>query len=90
MRGWKMRAVSYYMIVNTIKEKRTLAGLDITDSIDSENRYLKAEIISKGNLVPDDLKDGDIIYYDRHAGHSVRAGEKVYQIIQLKDVVMVE
>jgi co-chaperonin GroES (HSP10) len=78
------------MIVKTIKEKRTLAGLDITDSIDSENRYLKAEVISKGDLVPDTLKDGDIIYYDRHAGHSIRSNDEVYQIIQVKDVVIVE
>jgi len=59
------------MIVETIKEKRTMAGLDITDSIDSENRYLKAKIISNGDLIPDVLQEGDIIYYDRHAGHSI-------------------
>ena len=85
-----MRAVSYYMIVKTIKEKKTLAGLDITDSIDSENRYLKAEVISKGDLVPDTLKDGDIIYYDRHAGHSITSNDIIYQVIQVRDVVIVE
>ena len=53
-----MRAVSYYMIVKPIKEKKTLAGLDITDSIDTENRYIKAEVISAGDLVPDTLNNG--------------------------------
>ena len=85
-----MRAVSYYMIVKPIKEKKMLAGLDITDSIDSENRYLKAEVISKGDLVPDTLKDGDIIYYDRHAGHSITKDNIVYSVIQVRDVVIVE
>ena len=85
-----MRAVSYYMIVKTIKEKKTLAGLDITDSIDSENRYLKAEVVSKGDLVPDTLKDGDIVYYDRHAGHSITKDNVVYSVIQVRDVVIVE
>jgi co-chaperonin GroES (HSP10) len=85
-----MRAVSYYMIVETIKEKRTMAGLDITDSIDSENRYLKAKIISNGDLIPDVLQEGDIIYYDRHAGHSITSGDNIYQVIQIKDVVIVE
>ncbi len=85
-----MRAVSYYMIVKTIKEKKTIAGLDVTDSIDSENRYLKGEIISNGDLVPDILKEGDIVYYDRHAGHSITKDDTVYQVIQVKDVVIVE
>lgn len=85
-----MRAVSYYMIVKTIKEKKTIAGLDVTDSIDSENRYLKGEIISNGDLVPDTLKEGDIIYYDRHAGHSITKDDIIYQVIQVKDVVIVE
>jgi co-chaperonin GroES (HSP10) len=78
------------MIVKTIKEKKTLAGLDITDSIDSENRYLKAEVISKGDLVPDTLKDGDIVYYDGHAGHSITKDNVVYSVIQVRDVVIVE
>ena len=85
-----MQAVSYYIIVKAIKEKKTLAGLDITDSIDSENRYIKAEIISVGDLVPDTLKNGDIIYYDKHAGHSITKNDTVYKVIQIKDVVIVE
>ena len=85
-----MRAVSYYMIVKPIKEKKTLAGLDITDSIDTENRYIKAEIISNGDLVPDVLNEGDIIYYDKHAGHSITKNNIVYNVIQVRDVVIVE
>lgn len=85
-----MRAISYYMIVKAIKEKKTIAGLDITDSIDSENRYSKGEIISAGDLVPDILSEGDVVYYDRHAGHSITKDGIIYQVIQIKDVVIVE
>ena len=85
-----MRAVSYYMIVKTIKEQKKIAGLDITDSIDSENRYLKGEIISNGDLIPDTLNEGDIVYYDRHAGHSITKNDTIYQVIQIQDVVIVE
>ncbi len=85
-----MRAVSYYMIVKTIKEKKQIAGLDITDSIDSENRYLKGEIISNGDLIPEVLKEGDIIYYDKHAGHSITKEDTIYQVIKLNDVVIVD
>lgn len=85
-----MRAVSYYMIVKPIKEKKTLAGLDITDSIDTENRYIKAEIISAGDLVPETLKEGDIVYYDKHAGHGITSNDIIYKVIKLQDVVIVE
>lgn len=85
-----MRAVSYYMIVKPIKEKKTLAGLDITDSIDTENRYIKAEVVSAGDLVPETLKEGDIVYYDKHAGHSITSNDIIYKVIKLQDVVIVE
>ena len=85
-----MRAVSYYMIVKPIKEKKTLAGLDITDSIDTENRYIKAEVISAGYLVPETLNKGCIIYYDKHAGHGITKDDVAYKVIQVKDVVIVE
>lgn len=78
------------MIVKTIKEHKKMAGLDITDSIDSENRYLKGEIISNGDLIPDTLQLGDIVYYDRHAGHSITKDDTIYQVIQIQDVVIVE
>jgi len=60
-----MRAVSLYIVVENIKLKpKTIGGLEISDSIDSDNRYLKGKIISKGDLCPPDeiLKVGDIVY----------------------------
>ena len=85
-----MRAVSYYMIVKTIKEQKKIAGLDILDSIDSENRYLKGEIISNGDLIPETLQEGDVVYYDKHAGHNVTWKDKVYKVILSRDVVIIE
>ena len=86
-----MRAVSYYIIVENIKlEKKKIAGLEISDDIDSDNRYLKGKIISKGDMIPDVLKEGDVVYYDRHAGHGITHKEKLYQVITVKDVVIVE
>jgi co-chaperonin GroES (HSP10) len=88
-----MRAVSLYIIVKNIKlAPKNIGGLEISDSIDSDNRYLKGKIISKGDLAPPDeiLKESDIIYYDRHAGHEITYKEKQYQVITIKDVVLVE
>ena len=47
-----------------------LHGLIMTDDTNVDNRYIKAKIISCGNLV-EGLNDGDTIYYDKHAGHAI-------------------
>jgi len=85
-----MQAVNYYIVVEKIKEKpKTIAGLELTDKLDSDNRYLKAKIISKGNLV-EGIKDNDIVYYDKHAGHGIRWEDKFYQVIKAQDIVLIE
>ena len=46
-----MKAINHYIIVETIKEgPKKIAGLIMTEETDSDNRYLKAKIISTGNL----------------------------------------
>jgi co-chaperonin GroES (HSP10) len=72
-----MKAINNYIIVDKIKtEPKTVAGLIMTDNTDVDNRYIKAKIISTGNLV-EGLKDNDIIFYDKHAGHAI-LGKMIY------------
>jgi co-chaperonin GroES (HSP10) len=88
-----MRAVSLYIIVENIKlAPKKIGGLEISDSIDSDNRYLKGKIISKGDMCPPDeiLKKGDIVYYDKHTGHQITYKEKEYYVMTIKDIVLVE
>ena len=85
-----MKAINHYIVIEKIKEgPKKIAGLIMTDETDVDNRYLKAKIISTGNLV-EGLKDGDTIYYDKHAGHAISWKEKLYHVIQDRDVVLVE
>ena len=85
-----MKAINHYIVVQNIKEgPKKVAGLIMTDETDSDNRYLKAKIISTGNLV-EGLKDGDIVYYDKHAGHGISWKETLYHVIRSGDVVLVE
>ena len=85
-----MKAINNYIVVDKIKEEpKTVAGLIMTDDTDIDNRYIKAKIISTGNLV-EGLKDGDNIYYDKHAGHAITWKDDLYQVIQSRDVVLVE
>ena len=85
-----MQAVNYYIVVEKIKEEpKKVAGLILTDKVNSDNRYIKAKVISKGNLV-EGIDDNSIIYYDKHAGHGIHWKEKLYQVIKIQDVVLVE
>ena len=85
-----MKAINNYIIIENIKEgPKKVGGLILTEEVDSDNRYLKAKIISTGNLV-EGLKDGDIVYYDKHAGHGISWKETLYHVIRSGDVVLVE
>ena len=84
-----MKAINRYIIVKNIKtEPKKVAGLIVTDNTDADNRYIKAKIISCGNLV-EVLKKDDTIYYDKHAGHDISFNDKLYRVIRDIDVVLV-
>ena len=85
-----MKAVNNYIIVQTIKtEPKKVAGLIMTEELDSDNRYIKAKVVSAGNLV-EVIKKNDIIYYDKHAGHGVQYKDILYQVIRSGDVVLID
>ena len=85
-----MKAINRYIVIKNIKtEPKRVAGLIMTEETDVDNRYIKAKIISTGNLV-EGLKDGDTIYYDKHAGHDISWKDTLYMVIQDRDVVLVD
>jgi co-chaperonin GroES (HSP10) len=85
-----MKAVNHYIIVEKIKtEQKKVAGLIVTEDIDDDNRYIKAKAISVGNLV-EGVKQDDIVYYDKHAGHGVQYKNILYQVIRSGDVVLID
>ena len=85
-----MKAVNNYIIVEKIKtEQKKVAGLIVTEDIDDDNRYIKAKVISVGNLV-EGIKQDDIVYYDKHAGHGVQYKDILYQVIRSGDVVLID
>ena len=85
-----MQAINDYVIVNTAKEgPKKVGGLILTDEVDETNRYKKATIISVGEDVPV-VKEGDNIFYDRHAGHDISYKDVMYRVIKGRDIVLVE
>ena len=85
-----MKAINKYIIVDKIKTgPKKVAGLIMTDETDQDNRYIRAKIISTGDLV-EGLKDGDVVYYDKHAGHDISWKDDLYRVIRDGDVILVE
>ena len=85
-----MKAVNHYIIVEIIKEgPKKIGGLIMTEELDSDNRYIKANVISVGNLV-EGIKEKDTVYYDKHAGHGVQYENTLYQVIRSGDVVLID
>jgi co-chaperonin GroES (HSP10) len=85
-----MQAINYYLVVDKIKEApKKVGGLELTESQDKDVRYSKGKVISVGDQVPV-VKVGDTIRYDKHAGHGVEYDEKLYYVIKISDVVIVE
>lgn len=85
-----MQAINYYLVVDKIKEApKKVGGLELTESQDKDVRYSKGKVMSVGDQVPV-VKVGDTIRYDKHAGHGIEYDEKLYYVIKISDVVIVE
>ena len=61
----------------------------MTDETDTDNRYKKATIVSVGNMV-EIVTRGDIVFYDKLAGHDIGYNDELYRVIRMRDIVLVE
>jgi len=85
-----MKAINHFVVVNKIKEEPTkVGGLELTEKQNKDVRYLKGEVISVGNLV-EVIKEGDIVRYDKHAGHGIEWNDSFYYVLKISDIVLVE
>ena len=85
-----MKAVNHYLVIERIKDEPTIVGgLILTEQTDEDNRYLKAKVISIGNIV-EGIKENDIIHYDKHAGHGIQHKDTFYHVIKQMDVVLID
>lgn len=85
-----MKAINNYIVVEKKKdEPKKVAGLILNEATDVDNRYVKATILTKGNLV-EGVEVGDTVYYDKHAGHGIQWNDTLYYVIRVQDVVLVE
>jgi len=82
-----MKAVGNNLIIQKVEENITKSeGGNKNDR--SDIRYIEAKIISVGDTIKG-LDEGNTIFYDRHAGHSIEISKNTYQVIKAQDVVVV-
>ena len=85
-----MQAINYFIVISKIKEApKKVGGLELTEDQNKDVRYLKAEVVSVGDKVQG-IEPGNIIRYDKHAGHGIEWQNELYHVINLGDVVIVE
>ena len=85
-----MKAINYFIVIRKIKEApKKVGGLELTEDQNKDVRYLKAEVVTVGDKVQG-IEPGNIIRYDRHAGHGIEWNDELYHVINLGDVVIVE
>jgi co-chaperonin GroES (HSP10) len=88
MQEW-MNAHNHYVIIDKVKETKKASGLILTENLNEDVRYLKGKVISVGNLV-EVIKEDDLVYYDKHAGHGIEFNDKFYFVIKASDIVLVD
>ena len=85
-----MQAINFYVIIDKIKEApKKVGGLELTEKQNSDIRYLRGRVISVGDQV-DMLQDGDLVRYDRHAGHGIEWNDHLYYVLKISDIVLIE
>lgn len=85
-----MRAIGKFLVIEKIKEgiKETKGGLLLAEKQREDIRYIEAKVIKVGEEITG-IKEGDFIFYDRHAGHKIESNNQTYHVIKLGDVVVV-
>tara|TARA_R100000935_G_scaffold456_9_gene1585 strand:- start:2191 stop:2451 length:261 start_codon:yes stop_codon:yes gene_type:complete len=85
-----MKAIGRNLIIEKTKEgtTETKGGLLLADNHREDIRYIEAKVLSVGDEV-EGMKENDMIYFDRHAGHKIEIDKDSFHVIKSQDVVVV-
>jgi len=84
-----MKPIGKYIVVKNIEEEiKTASGLLLSGTDASQLRYKKSTVVKQGTDV-ENIKEGDIIYYDTRACHTMIINNETYTVIKEVDVVVV-
>jgi chaperonin GroES len=85
-----MKAIGKNLVIQKVKEGTTATkgGLLLAENQREDIRYVEAKVLYIGDEVVG-VKEGDNIFFDRHAGHKIEYNKETYHVIKLGDVVVV-
>ena len=85
-----MKAIGRNLIIQKKKEgtTKTKGGLLLAENQREDIRYVEATIVSVGSDI-EGIKEGQKIFFDRHAGHKIELEKQTYHVIKAQDVVVV-
>lgn len=85
-----MKALGKFILIEKepIVQKIGSMGLLQTEEELSSERYQNALVISKGNLVPEEIEVGARIAYNKIQGHDIVLDEKTFRIVDFSDVAL--
>ena len=85
-----MKAIGKYIVITPVKETevKTKGGLLLTEDNREDVRYREGKVITIGTDVVG-VKDGDQIYYDRHAGFGIELQKEQFKVIKEQDIVII-
>ena len=85
-----MKAIGKNIVITPVKENdtKTSGGLILAEAHREDIRYRRGSVVTVGTDVIG-LKDGDEIYYDRHAGFGIELKKEQFKVIKENDVVIV-
>jgi co-chaperonin GroES (HSP10) len=84
-----MKPIGKYIAIEPISEEMKTSGGLVLSAQDAEGfRYKKGTVIAPGTEVTQ-IKSGDVIFYDKNAGHTMMIDKNIVTIIREPDVVVV-
>lgn len=82
-----MKPVNDYIIINELNEEiQTESGLLLASDDVNNLRYKKGRVVSSAFR---GIRDGNVIYYDKSAGHPLMVEGQKVTVIRGRDVVVV-
>lgn len=89
--SFKGRALNFVVVLKEIENvNKTSSGLNISSSVDKNEKYRKAIVVSIGTECPKDgIQLGDTVMYDKHKANPLTQNAVEYQTLFYADLIWV-
>ena len=86
------RALNFVVVLKEIENvNETSSGLDISSSVDKNEKYRKGIVVSLGTECPkDDVKLGDTVIYDKYKANPLTRDAVEYTTLFYSDLVLID